>query len=136
MIIRSVLAGLVLAMTSPAAAIADHHGKKVGELGLQLYSLRNQFKEDVPGTLKIIHDWGITKIEGGGTYGLPMEEFQQLLTKNNLDVVSVGSGFEDLENNVEEVIARAKDNLLSEKLKRLVKDEVYPHRVPGTGISR
>jgi hypothetical protein len=35
-----------------------------------------------------------------------------------------------------EVIARAKDNLLSEKLKRLVKDEVYPHRVPGTGISR
>jgi mannitol/fructose-specific phosphotransferase system IIA component (Ntr-type) len=35
-----------------------------------------------------------------------------------------------------EVIARAKDNLLSEKLKRLVKDEVYPHGVPGTGISR
>ena len=37
---------------------------------------------------------------------------------------------------VAEVIARAKDNLLSEKLKRLVKDEVYPHGVPGTGISR
>lgn len=36
---------------------------------------------------------------------------------------------------VAEVIARAKDNLLSEKLKRLVKDEVYPYRVPGTGIS-
>jgi mannitol/fructose-specific phosphotransferase system IIA component (Ntr-type) len=34
-----------------------------------------------------------------------------------------------------EVIARAKDNLLSEKLKRLVKDEVYPYRIPGTGIS-
>ena len=33
------------------------------------------------------------------------------------------------------VISRAKDNLLSEKLKRLVKDEVYPYRVPGTGIS-
>jgi len=33
------------------------------------------------------------------------------------------------------VIARAKDNLLSEKLKRLVKDEVYPYRVPGTGVS-
>ena len=30
------------------------------------------------------------------------------------------------------VMARAKDNLLSEKLKRLVKDEVYPYRVPGT----
>jgi hypothetical protein len=34
-----------------------------------------------------------------------------------------------------QVIARAKENLLSEKLKRLVKDEVYPYRVPGTGIS-
>jgi hypothetical protein len=33
-----------------------------------------------------------------------------------------------------EVIARAKDNLLSEKLKRLVKDEVYPHRVPETRV--
>lgn len=33
------------------------------------------------------------------------------------------------------VIARAKDNLLSEKLKRLVKDEVYQYRVPGEGVS-
>ena len=78
------------------------------EVGLQLYSLRNQFKEDVPGTLKIIKDWGITKIEGGGTYGLPMEEFQKMLTENDLDVVSVGAGFEDLENNVQKVIGNAK----------------------------
>jgi mannitol/fructose-specific phosphotransferase system IIA component (Ntr-type) len=34
-----------------------------------------------------------------------------------------------------EVVSRAKDNLLSEKLRRLVKDEVYPYGVPGTGIS-
>ncbi len=67
------------------------------EVGLQLYSLRNQFKTDVPGTLKIINEWGITKIEGGGTYGLPMDEFRGLLEQNNLDVVSVGAGFEDLE---------------------------------------
>jgi mannitol/fructose-specific phosphotransferase system IIA component (Ntr-type) len=33
------------------------------------------------------------------------------------------------------VIARAKDNLLSDKLKRLVKDEAYPYRLPGTEIS-
>ena len=32
------------------------------------------------------------------------------------------------------VMARAKDNLLSEKLKRLVKDEIYPYRAPGAGI--
>lgn len=78
------------------------------EVGLQLYSLRNQFKTDVPGTLKIIKDWGITKIEGGGTYGLPMEEFQGLLKANNLDVVSVGAQFEDLEKNPQKVIDNAK----------------------------
>jgi len=66
------------------------------EVGLQLYSLRNQFKTDVPGTLKIINEWGITNLEGGGTYGLLMEEFQGLLKKNNLDVVSVGVGYDDL----------------------------------------
>jgi mannitol/fructose-specific phosphotransferase system IIA component (Ntr-type) len=33
------------------------------------------------------------------------------------------------------VIAKAKDNLLSEKLKRLVKDEVQPYGVPGAGVS-
>ncbi len=78
------------------------------EVGLQLYSLRNQFKTDVPGTLKIINEWGITKIEGGGTYGLPMDEFQDLLEQYNLDVVSVGAGFEDLEKNPQKVIENAK----------------------------
>lgn len=78
------------------------------EVGLQLYSLRNQFKEDVPGTLKIINGWGITKIEGGGTYGLSMDEFKKLLTENELDVVSVGASFDDLEHNVDKVIENAK----------------------------
>ncbi len=78
------------------------------DVGIQLYSLRNQFKTDVPGTLKLINDWGITNLEGGGTYGLPMEEFQGLLTKNKLDVVSVGAGYEDLMNNVEKVVENAK----------------------------
>jgi len=78
------------------------------EVGLQLYSLRDQFKEDVPGTLELINDWGISKIEGGGTYDLPMKEFEALLKKNNLEVVSVGADFEDLENDVQKVIDNAK----------------------------
>ena len=78
------------------------------EVGLQLYSLRNQFKKDVPGTLALINDWGITKIEGGGTYGLPMKEFEALLDENDLDVVSVGAGFEDLEKDPQKVVENAK----------------------------
>lgn len=78
------------------------------EVGLQLYSLRDQFKKDVPGTLKLINDWGITKIEGGETYNLPMQEFKALLKKNGLEVVSVGASFEDLENDPQNVIKNAK----------------------------
>ena len=47
------------------------------EIGLQLYSLRNEFKKEVPGTLNLIKRWGIRKIEGGGTYGLPMESYKK-----------------------------------------------------------
>ncbi len=78
------------------------------EVGLQLYSLRNQFKTDVEGTLKTIHDWGITKLEGGDTYGLSMDEFGKLLSKYDLDVVSVGASFEELDRNPEAVAEKAK----------------------------
>ena len=79
------------------------------EVGLQLYSLRNQFKMDVSNTLGLINEWGITKIEGGGTYDMSLEDFKALLSENDLDMVSVGAEFGDLENDVEKVIKNAKD---------------------------
>lgn len=78
------------------------------EVGLQLYSLRNEFKKDVPGTLALIKKWNIKKIEGGGTYGLPLEEYKKLLQQNNLQMVSYGAGFEELANNPQAVIDNAK----------------------------
>lgn len=78
------------------------------EIGIQLYSLRDQFKLDVSSTLGLINEWGISKIEGGDTYGLPMKTFQELLVKHDLDVVSVGAGFEDLESDLDKVIENAK----------------------------
>ena len=54
------------------------------EVGIQLYSLRNQFKKDIPGTLELIRSWGLTKVEGGSSYGMELKEFQGLLKKNNL----------------------------------------------------
>ena len=66
------------------------------EVGIQLYSLRNQFKTDVTGSLDIIQSWGITKLEGGDTYGMSKEDFKKELTSRNMEVVSIGTGFEDL----------------------------------------
>jgi sugar phosphate isomerase/epimerase len=78
------------------------------EIGLQLYSLRNEFKTDVPGTLARIRQWNIKQIEGGGTYGLPVDEFKKLLQQNKLEMVSVGASFEELEKNPQAVADMAK----------------------------
>ncbi len=77
-------------------------------IGLQLYSLRNEFKTEVPGTLVKVKSWGINEVEGGGTYGLPMEEFQKLLKQNDIKVISVGADFNQLKDNPQSAIDNAK----------------------------
>lgn len=78
------------------------------EIGLQLYTFRNQIPKDVPGMLEKISKMGIRELEGGGTYGLPVDSFKALLKKNNLRIVSVGAGFNELDSNTNVVIDRAK----------------------------
>lgn len=81
------------------------------EIGLQLYSLRNEFKEDVPGTFAKIKSWGFTKVEDGndGTQGYTLDEYKALLAENNLEIVSASAPFEELKNSPETVIQRAID---------------------------
>ncbi|MEO8712189.1 MAG: sugar phosphate isomerase/epimerase [Parafilimonas sp.] len=81
------------------------HAQKIG---LQLYSLRAQFKTDVAGTLAEIKSWGITEIEGGGTYNLPADEYKRLLAQNNLKMISVGADFDELSTNPQKAIDEAK----------------------------
>ncbi len=78
------------------------------EVGLQLYSLRNQFKTDIEGTLKTIQGWGITKIEGGDSYGMDQDEFIALLDKYGLQAASIGASYEELAEDPEAVSKKAK----------------------------
>ena len=78
------------------------------EYGLQLYSMRDQFKKDVPGTLKKISQWNIREIEGGGTYGLPLEEYKKMLADNKLVMVSVGVDYNLLKTNPQAAVDEAK----------------------------
>lgn len=78
------------------------------KIGLQLYSLREQFKTDVPGTLAKIKAWNIREIEGGGTYNLPLEEYKKLLKDNNLTMISVGADFNALKDNPQSAVDEAK----------------------------
>jgi sugar phosphate isomerase/epimerase len=78
------------------------------EIGLQLYSLRNEIPKDVAGSFELISKWGIKEIEGGGTYGMTQEEFNALCKKNNLKMVSIGAGFDELAKDPAAIAEKAK----------------------------
>jgi sugar phosphate isomerase/epimerase len=78
------------------------------EIGLELYSLRNEFKTDVPGTLARVKSWGINEVEIHDTYGLSREEFKKRLDQNELKVVSVAADFDKLATNPQAAVEEAK----------------------------
>ena len=78
------------------------------EYGLELYSLRNQLKTDVPGTLAKIKSWNIKEVESIGTYGMSREDFKSLISKNDLKIVSVAAEYDQLEKNPQSAIEEAK----------------------------
>jgi sugar phosphate isomerase/epimerase len=78
------------------------------EIALQLYSLRAQMKTDVHGTHALLPKWGIRYVEGGGTYGLSIDAYKQLLEQNNLRMIGVGADFNQLKENPQAIIDNAK----------------------------
>lgn len=78
------------------------------EIGLQLYSLREQFKKDVPSTLQKIKSWDIQEVEGGGTYGLSLEEYKKLLNENKIKIVSVGADYDLLKSDPMKAVDEAR----------------------------
>ena len=63
--------GTVAGGAAAAALAGRAQARAAGKppLGLQLYSLRNQLKTDVPGTLKQVKAWGFEEVESYGPYG-------------------------------------------------------------------
>lgn len=78
------------------------------EIALQLYSLRNEMKIDPVKYHKTIADWGISALEGGGTYGMSDSEYQKLLADHKLRVVGVGADFNKLKTDPASIISEAK----------------------------
>jgi sugar phosphate isomerase/epimerase len=78
------------------------------EIALQLYSLRNEMKEDPVKYHKMIADWGISALEGGGTYGMSDSEYAKLLADNNLRVVGVSADYNQLTKTLQPIIDEAK----------------------------
>src|SRR6185369_5503770 len=103
----------VLALPSIAAFAADKHSAGIGRsfegpIGLQLYSLRDQFGKNVPATLDQVHGFGIQYVELAGTYNLAPEKFKELLDTKGLKPVSGHFPFERYRDDVEGVARDAK----------------------------
>lgn len=79
-----------------------------GPIGLQLYSLRDQFKKDVPGTLDEVKSFGIKYAELAGTYDMPPEKFKQELSARGIKPISAHFGFERYRDDAEGVAKEAK----------------------------
>ncbi|RYC67184.1 sugar phosphate isomerase/epimerase family protein [Spirosoma sordidisoli] len=78
-----------LALTLPYLSQVDVFAKPIKKIGLQLYTLRNEFGKDVEGTLKKVADIGYQEVEtfgyaGGKFFGKTPAEFKTLLTSLNL----------------------------------------------------
>jgi len=78
------------------------------EIGLQLYSLRDQLSKDVPGTISKVKSWGIKEVELAGTYGMSVSDFKNILQQNNLTVISTGADFNKLASEPQAVANEAK----------------------------
>jgi len=108
-LLTSFLCSLSLSSLTVAAASSAGIGPGFkGPIGLQLYSLRNQFAKDVPGTLDKVHGYGLKYVELAGTYNLPPEKFKELLTARGLQAVSGHFPFERYRDDAEGVARDAK----------------------------
>ena len=90
--------------TSPGKA-GEISPKKIG---LQLYSLRNQFVKDVPVTMAEIRRWGVENVELAGTYGFTTEQFKAQLDAHGLRPISAHYGYDQFRTNLDWIIRDAK----------------------------
>jgi len=100
------LTSLLLALALTAQAFA---ADTTNAAGLQLYSLRSQFKlRGVPWTLDHVKEFGIKEVELAGTYDLTPEQFKAELEQRGLKAVSSHFPYARYKNDLDNVVKEAK----------------------------
>src|SRR5438270_1499335 len=79
-----------------------------GPLAVQLWSFRNDFKTDVPGTLKRVRELGFTNVELAGYYGMTAKQFRAELDKAGLRAISMHIEFQAARDRLDQVIQDAR----------------------------
>jgi sugar phosphate isomerase/epimerase len=79
-----------------------------GRLGLELYSVRNELKKDVAGTLKQVRDWGFEDVELAGFPPMSPEDTVRALRAAGLRAVSQFVDYERLRDDFPGVVRDAR----------------------------
>jgi len=102
------VAALLCGSWTVAAAEAGIGPSFKGRIGLQLYSLRDQFPKNVQGTFDEVKSWGIRYAEVAGTYGLSAEEFKKQLAMRGIQPIGAHFDFGRYKDDPEGVAREAK----------------------------
>ena len=78
------------------------------EIGLQLYSIRNEVKTDLKGSLDKVRKIGIMELEGGELYGMDILSYKKMLDQMGYKMVSIGVDYMELDKDLSPVIQKAK----------------------------
>ena len=82
--------------------------KKLGAIGLQLYSVRGLMKEDLPGTLQKVAAIGFKEVEFAGLFERSPKDVRALLDKNGLTSPASHIDWNTVETKLPETIETAK----------------------------
>ncbi len=100
---------LLLAMFAILASACNQEPKPlVPDVGVVSYTFRNQFQEDVPGTLDMIKEMGFTNIEFSNLFGQTAEDLRKMLDERDLVCTSYGVSYDKLRDETQSVVAEAK----------------------------
>jgi sugar phosphate isomerase/epimerase len=105
--LTTVGAGLGAAVFGPAGATGAPEARK-GPVGLQLYSLREQFRKDVPAALAWVRSLGIQEVETAGTWGQTAAEHRAALDRAGLRCQASHTRFERLQSDPAAAFAEVK----------------------------
>jgi sugar phosphate isomerase/epimerase len=78
------------------------------EIGLQLYSVRNEVKKDLKETLQKVRSMGIKELEGGETYGMSIEAYTKMIHAMGFKMVGIGVDYDALTKDLTPTIEQAK----------------------------
>jgi sugar phosphate isomerase/epimerase len=89
-------AGAIAGMTAGVAFAQRSSTQKLGNIGLQLYTLRDMMKRSVPRTLEEVAKAGYEEVEFAGNFNRTSQQIRQMLDANGLKSPSAHIQMSDL----------------------------------------